>query len=75
MGIFGGSVTPKDLQFEADGIIRRLLSIEALLLEKERHAMGLTTDEDYKTWLRGQDRSLWGAIFKKNDFQENKEDK
>lgn len=70
MGIFGGSVTPKDLQFEADGIIRRLLSIEALLLEKERHEMGLTSDEDYKTWLRGCDHSLWGAIFKSN-----KEDK
>ena len=70
MGIFGGSVTPKDLQFEADGIIRRLLSIEALLLEKERHEMGLTSDEDYKTWLRGRDQSLWGAIFKSN-----KEDK
>lgn len=67
MGIFGGSVTPKDLQFEADGIIRRLLSIEALLLEKERHEMGLTSDEDYKTWLRDRDQSLWGAIFKRKE--------
>ena len=67
MGIFGGSVTPKDLQFEADGIIRRLLSLEALLLEKERHEMGLTSDEDYKTWLRARDQSLWGAIFKRNE--------
>lgn len=67
MGIFGGSVTPKDLQFEADGIIRRLLSIEDLLLEKERHEMGLTSDEDYKTWLRDRDQSLWGAIFKRKE--------
>lgn len=67
MSLFGNSVTPKDLQFEADGIIRRLMSIEALLLEKERHAMGLTSDEDYKTWLRGRDQSLWGAIFKKSE--------
>lgn len=67
MGIFGGSVTPKDLQFEADGIVRRLLSIEALLLEKERHEMGLTSDEDYKTWLRDRDQSLWGAIFKRKE--------
>ena len=67
MSLFGSSVTPKDLQFEADGIIRRLLSIEALLLEKERHEMGLVSDEDYKTWLRGRDQSLWGVIFKKNE--------
>lgn len=67
MRLFGNSVTPKDLQFEADGIIRRLMSIEALLLEKERHEMGLTSDEDYKTWLRGRDQSLWGAIFKKSE--------
>lgn len=67
MGLLNGSVSPKDLQFEVDGIIRRLLSIEALLLEKERHKMGLVSDEDYKTWLRGRDQSLWGAIFKKTE--------
>lgn len=67
MGLLNGSVSPKDLQFEVDGIIRRLLSIETLILEKERHEMGLVSDEDYKTWLCGRDQSLWGAIFKKTE--------
>lgn len=67
MGFLRDNVTPKDLQFEADGIIRRLLAIEALLLERERHEMGLVSDEDYKTWLTGRDQSLWSVIFKKNE--------
>ena len=67
MGFLKDTISPDDLRFEMDGVIRRLLSIEALLLEKERHEMGLVSDEDYKTWLRGRDQSLWGAIFKKTE--------
>lgn len=67
MGFLKDTISSDDLRFEMDGIIRRLLSIEALLLEKERHEMGLVSDEDYKTWLRGRDQSLWGVIFKKTE--------
>lgn len=73
MSIFkGNNITPADLRMEIDMLERSITSLETLILESERHRMGLTSDEDYKMWLRARDQDIWKNIFKRNEL--NKEE-
>ncbi len=40
----------------------RLLTLIVMFLESEKYRAGITSDDEYKKWLNGIDKSLWNSF-------------